>query len=75
MILIQRRYQDEVEEINEADVDRVKLNLGITRKVCCGGREKKDYDLGWIENPKDMKLTTVKNYEIKDRVLEVWIEP
>lgn len=75
MILIQRRYQDEAEEIDEKDIDIVKLNLVITRKVCCGGREKKDYDLGWIEKPGDMKITTVKNYEVRDRVLEVWIEP
>ncbi|WMW23061.1 hypothetical protein RE476_04315 [Methanolobus mangrovi] len=75
MILIQKRYQDIADEINEKDIDRVKLNLTITRKVCCGGRDKKDYDLGWVENPKDMKITTVKDYEIKDRVLEVWIEP
>ncbi len=75
MIFIQKRYQDVAEEINEADIDRVKMNLTITRKVCCGGREKKDYDLGWIDNPEDMKITTVKAYEIKDRVLEVWIEP
>ncbi|WP_094228927.1 hypothetical protein [Methanolobus psychrotolerans] len=75
MIRIQKRYQDEAEEINEEDIDRVKMNLTITRKVCCGGREKKDYDLGWVENPTDMKITTVKEYVIKDRVLEVWIEP
>ncbi|WP_407356301.1 hypothetical protein [Methanolobus sp. WCC5] len=75
MILIQKRYQDIAEQINEEDIDRVKMNLTITRKVCCGGREKKDYDLGWIEDPKDMKLTTVRDYQIRDRVLEVWIEP
>jgi hypothetical protein len=75
MILIQKRYQDIAEQINEEDIDRVKMNLTITRKVCCDGREKKDYDLGWIEDPKDMKLTTVRDYQIRDRVLEVWIEP
>ncbi len=75
MILIQKRYRDDVEEINEEDIDQVKINLNITRKVCCGGREKKSYDLGWVENPKNMKLTTVKEYTIHDRVLEVWIEP
>jgi hypothetical protein len=37
--------------------------------------DKIDYDLGWIEIPVDMKITTVRDYEIKDRVLEVWIEP
>ncbi len=37
--------------------------------------DKKEYDLGWVENPRDMKITTVKDYEIKDRVLEVWVEP
>ncbi|MEZ5336086.1 MAG: hypothetical protein R2741_13070 [Methanolobus sp.] len=41
MIIIQRRYQDTAEEIDENDIDRVKLNLSITRKVCCGGREKR----------------------------------
>jgi len=75
MIQIQRRYKEEVEEINEDDIDLVKINLNITRKVCCGGREKKSYDLGWVESPKDMKLTTVKEYTIHERVLEVWIEP
>ena len=74
IILIQKRYQDNADEINEEDIDSVKLNLlTITRKVCCGGRDKKDYDLGWVENPKDMKITTVKDYEIKDRVPEVWM--
>lgn len=75
MILIQRRYREDVEEISEGDIDLVKINLNITRKVCCGGREKKSYDLGWVGKPKDMKLTTVKEYTINDRVLEVWIEP
>ncbi|WP_406657633.1 hypothetical protein V7O62_03500 [Methanolobus sp. ZRKC2] len=75
MILIQKRYRDDAEEINEKDIDRVKIQLTITRKVCCGGREKKSYDIGWIENPKDMKLSTVKEYKITDRVLEVMIEP
>ncbi|WP_292469540.1 hypothetical protein [Methanolobus sp.] len=75
MILIQKRYDDIADEINEEDIDRVKLNLTIKRKVCCGGMDKIDYDLGWIEIPVDMKITTVRDYEIKDRVLEVWIEP
>ena len=75
MIQIQRRYKENIEKIKEEDIDLVKINLIITRKVCCGGREKKSYDLGWVKNPKDMKLTTVKEYSIQDRVLEVWIEP
>ncbi|MDW7732339.1 MAG: hypothetical protein SCH66_07915 [Methanolobus sp.] len=75
MIHIQKRYQEDVEEINEKDIDQVKIKLNITRKVCCGGREKKSYNLGWVGKPKDMKLTTVKEYTIIDRVLEVWIEP
>jgi len=75
MILIQKRYQDTADEIKEEDIDLVKLNLTITRKICCGGRDKKDYDLGWVEKPRDMKLTTVRDYRIVDRVLEVWIEP
>lgn len=75
MILIQKRYQDVADMINEEEIDRVKINLTITRKVCCGGREKKDYDLGWVDNPKEMNLTTVREYTIQDRVLEVWIEP
>ncbi len=75
MILIQKRYKDTADEIKEEDIDLVKLNLTITRKICCGGRDKKDYDLGWVEKPGDMKLTTVRDYRIVDRVLEVWIEP
>lgn len=75
MILIQKRYEDVADEISETDVDLVKINLTITRKVCCGGRDKKDYDLGCVEHPKNMKLTAVREYAIRDRVLEVWIEP
>ncbi len=75
MIFIQKRYQDVAEQISETDVDHVRLNLATTRKVCCGGREKKHYDLGWIDRPGDMMITNVKDYKIIDRVLEVWIEP
>jgi hypothetical protein len=75
MIHIQKRYQETADAISEDDIDLVKINLTITRKVCCGGRDKKDYDLGWVEHPKDMKLTTVREYTVRDRVLEVWIEP
>ncbi|WP_445475538.1 hypothetical protein ACT9XH_02000 [Methanococcoides methylutens] len=74
MILIQKRYRDDAEEINEGDIDRVEITVTMYKKVCCGHKEKKVIDLGWISEPKDMQLSNVKEYSIEARILSVFIE-
>lgn len=74
MILIQKRYRDDAEEINEGNVDMIEITLIMYKKVCCGHKEKKVIDLGWIREPKDMQLSNVKEYSIEDRILSLLIE-
>ena len=74
MIRIRKRYRDDFEEIAEEEIDVVRITLITYKKVCCGHKEKKVIELGWIREPEDMHLSNVKEYSIGDRVLSVLIE-
>ena len=74
MILIQKRYRDDLEEVDEREVDSVEITLVTYKKVCCGHKKKKIMDIGRISDPKDMQLSNVKDYSIEDRTLSVLIE-
>ncbi|AKB85194.1 hypothetical protein [Methanococcoides methylutens] len=74
MIHIQKRYRDDLEEIDESEVDRIEMTLVTYKKVCCGHKKKKIVDIGWISEPKDLQLSNVKEYSIEDRTLSLLIE-
>lgn len=74
MIVLQKKYSDDIETIPDAQVDEIKLNTVMDKKVCCGKKTTKTVHVAHIHTPVDMKVSNVREYTTKGRILEIWIQ-
>ncbi|RXG34336.1 hypothetical protein [Methanohalophilus sp. WG1-DM] len=74
MIILEKWYKNQIEKIDDTGLKGVELNTMMDRKVCCGKKATKRKRLGYIHSPADIELTNVREYNIEEGTLKVWIQ-